>query len=132
MQSKKSYIEVQCSNDKCGNMVTFSIEEKRAKCADCGSPLRLKTAKLISKKKMAVGVAVIAIGVGTFDRLPEWTRSKDNIIEIYEGMNACMRYAQDYSKQRNICACALSDSMDSYTLIDSGKEQFNKSLEKCK
>lgn len=132
MSNKKAYIEVKCSNDKCGNTTIFSIEEDRTQCETCGSLLRLKTAKLISKRKMAVGIAVVAIGVGVLDRLPEWTRGADDIIEIYEAMNACMKDAKYYREQRDVCACALSDSMNSYTVIDSGKEQLNKSIEKCK
>ncbi|QPB42764.1 hypothetical protein [Rodentibacter haemolyticus] len=131
MTDKTEIIEVKCSNSKCKKVTTFSIHSDKASCQNCGSVLRLKTTKLASRTVLAtaiIGSSIIGLSV---DKLPEWTKTSNDIVEIYESMNVCMKYAIYYEKQRNLCACALSDAMNAYTLLDSGKEQFAESLKKC-
>lgn len=127
MENKTETIEIECSNSKCGKISTFKIDSSKATCGSCGSSLKLKT----SSRNNIIGISVVAATIGySVANAPEWLQSKNDIIQMYESMNACMHKHKYYKKQRDICACTFAKTYEGFKYLNTNGA-FDKNLKKC-
>ncbi|QLB13625.1 hypothetical protein EV697_10569 [Bisgaardia hudsonensis] len=132
MSDDKEYIEVECINPKCKKVSVFSIPKSLSTCKNCGTKLPLSKLK---KSSIATSGKVIflALGVGySVAEAPELFQTKDEIILIYERMNACMSEARYYREQRDICACAFSKTYESHKFFSDIKDIYRENIRKCR
>lgn len=92
-------------------------------CPSCGTKIRLTTKLIVPMASSLAAGYMIADA-------PEIFQTKKDVIQMYESMNACMKYVDNYRIQRDVCACALIETYESFK-FSSTKERFNKNLEKC-
>lgn len=129
---KYGYIEVCCANSKCKKITKFRIDPERCNCSVCNTPLPLKRSpiKNFIKSSGIIGIAVVC-GYSVANA-PEIFQTKNEIIQIYEAMNACMApYSIDRSKQRDLCACAFAETYENMKFWQDPKTLFEKNKSDC-
>ncbi|RRN04433.1 hypothetical protein EIM44_03040 [Bibersteinia trehalosi] len=130
-KNEPGYLEVKCTNNKCQKTTIFRIAPERCNCSECNTPLPLKRAPIRDIVKEGATLIVAAtVGYAIADA-PEIFQTKEEIIKIHEAMNACMKYANNYSKQRDICACAFAETYENYKFLKKIDVLFEENKSKC-
>lgn len=126
------YLEIQCTNSKCNKITTFRIAPERCNCSACNTPLPLKrrsSIKNLIKISCAIGAAA-TIGYSVADEFKS-PPMKSEVIQIFETMNACMKWSHFYKEQRDFCACAFIETYEDMKLENDFNNAFKENLRKC-
>lgn len=118
----------ECIN--CKKLFTVKIPEEKCRCRYCNAELRLVSYNKNWVKNIGVITLSGIIGYSIAEG-PEIFNSSNDIIHMYELMNACMRHSIDYTRQRNICACTFSKTYESFKFHKSIEELFIENVNKC-
>ncbi|OOF57280.1 hypothetical protein [Rodentibacter myodis] len=95
----------------------------KTNCPTCGTRIRLTTKLIVPMAGSLVTGYILA-------EAPEIFQTKNDIIQVYESMNACMKSSYKYREQRNLCACALAETYENFKFYNV-KKRFEENLENC-
>ncbi|MDC2825499.1 hypothetical protein PHA51_05540 [Rodentibacter pneumotropicus] len=102
---------------------SYTQKFTKTNCPTCGTRIRFTTKLIIPMVGSLVTGYIIADA-------PEIFQTKNDVIQMYESMNACMKYSYSYREHRDLCACALMETYGKFKFSNT-KVRFEENLKNC-